>query len=400
MGNLKINKFFLRYELLEPQDQDHRRDETPPPLPARQNYQVVIQKGTPSQKKERESHYTTGKQFLDSVRHHNHDHFAKESNYVSPRVLQENMRQENYQRLESAHRNQEIRNQDHRSPDIRNQDHRSPDIRNQDHRSSEVRGQDHRSPDIRSQEHRNQEIRSQEHRNQEIRNQEHRTYEIRTQEHRNHEARNQEQRNQEHRNHDVRVQEHRNADHIPQNYVKQQKEKYEVKESVYASQREMHKNESHSHQKLGTSTSLPLTHNSGYSIAKSGSNNNLIRYNEYEQYEHKPDRNSKYEIYEEKRTKHEDEVRQREKRTGYDFEETYERRSSKYESDVRNELRFANSEQQNSEGKHEEHDHIRDIKRYYEIPHEFKVGEKVTCLKTTMSERPVPHKVSFSKNYL
>ncbi|XP_051169982.1 signal-induced proliferation-associated 1-like protein 2 [Leptopilina boulardi] len=296
------------YELLEPQDQDHRRDETPPPLPARQNYQVGTSKGI--QKKDRESHYTTGKQFLDSVRHHNHENFLKESNYVSPRVLHDNIRQENY----------------HRSPEIRNQDHRSPDIRN------------------------------------EQKNHDHRIYEA--------------------RNHDHRNQEIRNSDHISQSYVKQQKEKYEHKESLYASQREIHKNELHSHQKLGATTSLPLTQNTGYSVAKSNSNNNLIRY-DYNEYETKSDRNSKYEIYDEKRTKQIDDDVRREKRAGYDFDETYERRGSKYETDlIRNELRL----EQNTEGKHEDH------KRYQDI-HEFKVGDKVTCLKTTMSERPVPHKV-------
>ncbi|XP_033230102.1 signal-induced proliferation-associated 1-like protein 2 [Belonocnema kinseyi] len=284
------------YELLEPQDQDpnHRRDETPPPLPIRQNFQAVTpNKGTPGQKKERESHYSTGKQqFLDSARHHNHDHFVKESNYVSPRVLQESIRQENFQRFENAHRNQE---------------------------------------------------------------------------------------------------------QISQSYVKQQKEKYEVKqENVYASQRDLHKNESQNHQKLAASTSLPLAQNSGYSLAKSGSNNNLIRYNEYDQsnYDNKPDRNSKYDIYEEKCSKHEEEVRHREKRSGYEYDENYERRGSKYEADLlRSDLRHEN-EPQNSEGKRDDHEYSRENKRYYEVPHEFKVGEKVTCLKTTMSERPVPHKVS------
>ncbi|XP_043482719.1 signal-induced proliferation-associated 1-like protein 2 isoform X2 [Leptopilina heterotoma] len=389
------------YELLEPQDQDHRRDETPPPLPARQNYQLGTPKGTPGLKKE--SHYSTGKQFLDSVRHHNHDHFAKESNYVSPRALQENIRQETYQRLENSHRSPDVRNQDHRSPDVRNQDHRSPDVRNQDHRSPDVRNQDHRSPDVRNQDHRSPDVRNQDHRSPDVRSQEHRNQEHRIYEIRNHDPRNNVERRNDSRsheihhnhNHEIRNQEHRNSEHISQSYVKQQKEKYEVKESAYASQREIHKNELHSHQKLGVSTSLPLVQNSSYSVAKSGSNNNLIRYNEYEQYnnETKADRNSKYEIYEEKRTKHEEEVvRQREKRTGYDFEETYERRGSKYESDlIRNELRF--NEQQSAEGKHEDHEHVRDTKRYHEIPHEFKVGDKVTCLKTTMSERPVPHKV-------
>ena len=194
---------------------------------------------------------------------------------------------------------------------------------------------------------------------------------------------------------------HRNQEQISQSYVKLQKEKYEVKqENVYASQRELHKNETHNHQKLAASTSLPLAQNSGYSLPKSGSNNNLIRYNEYDQsnakyeYENKPDRNSKYDIYEEKCNKHEDEVRHREKRTGYEYEENFERRGSKYESDLlRNDLRYE-SELQNSEGKHEDQEHSREHKRYYEVPNEFKVGEKVTCMKTTMSERPVPHKVN------
>jgi hypothetical protein len=97
-----------RYELVEPQEQEGtgRRDGTPPPLPARQNYQAKSNSCTP--KKDKESHYATGKSY-DNARHHNnlHNHEMKESNYVSPRAIQESIRHDNYQRLENAHRNQE-----------------------------------------------------------------------------------------------------------------------------------------------------------------------------------------------------------------------------------------------------------------------------------------------------
>ncbi|KAG7213273.1 hypothetical protein KM043_002573 [Ampulex compressa] len=333
------------YELLEPQDQEngHRADGTPPPpLPARQNYQVLTpSKVVSSQKKDKESHYASGKQFSESSKHHGHDHYAKEGNYVSSKVIQENARHESYQRqLDNAHRGQ---------------------------------------------------------------------------------------------------------DHVTTNYVKLQKEKYEIKqENLYASQRELHKNDLQhhgGHQKLSASNSLPLTQNAVYSLPKSSSNNNLGRYNEYEQpsskfeyegkpdrsskyeyetkpdrsskyeyevkpdrsskyeYEGKPDRNSKYDIQEEKitdrtPTKYDQEIRGHEKRSmGYEYtEETYERRGSKYDMDVsKYEIECQHG---SNERKHVDNsEHNRESLRY-EVPHEFKVNEKVTCLKTTMTERPVPHKVN------
>ncbi|XP_076239000.1 signal-induced proliferation-associated 1-like protein 2 [Calliopsis andreniformis] len=291
------------YELLEPQDQDgsHRTDGTPPPpLPARQNYQVINPKC--SQKKEKESHYASTKQFSENLKHHGMDHYAKEPNYVSAKSLQDSVRHENYQRqLDNAHRNQ---------------------------------------------------------------------------------------------------------DHVSSNYVKLQKEKYEMKqESLYASQRELHKNDMHhvGHQKLSTSNSLPLAQNATYSLPKSSSNSNLGRYNEYEQskceYEGKPDRSSKYEMQDEKmidRTpnKYEQEVRVHEKRTmGYEYpEEVYERRNSKYDMDIAKyeiECQHNANERNNTNGNEQNRESIR-----YDLPHDFKVGEKVTCLKTTISERPVPHKIN------
>ena len=105
---LYLNQFY-RYELLESQDQEsgHKNDGTPPPLPARQNFQS----GTPnklnlSNKKDKEPHYAVAKNF-DNLRHHNHihNHEQKESNYVSPRAIQESIRHENYQRLDNIHRN-------------------------------------------------------------------------------------------------------------------------------------------------------------------------------------------------------------------------------------------------------------------------------------------------------
>lgn len=199
---------------------------------------------------------------------------------------------------------------------------------------------------------------------------------------------------------------HRNQDHVSSNYVKLQKEKYEMKqENLYASQRELHKNDMHhaGHQKLSASNSLPLAQNATYSLPKSSSNSNLGRYNEYEQpkceYDGKADRNLKYDAQDEKmldRTpnKYEQEVRVHEKRTmGYEYpEEVYERRNSKYDMDIAkyeiecphngNERKPGDSSEQNRES-------IR-----YELPHDFKVGEKVTCMKTTMTERPVPHKIN------
>ncbi|XP_012147426.2 signal-induced proliferation-associated 1-like protein 2 isoform X3 [Megachile rotundata] len=288
------------YELLEPQDQEngHRTDGTPPPpLPARQSYQVVTPKS--SQKKDKESHYATSKQFADNSKHHGHDHYAKESNYVSSKAIQEN-----YQRqLENAHRNQE---------------------------------------------------------------------------------------------------------HVASNYVKLQKEKYETKqENLYASQRELHKNDMHhvGHQKLNASNSLPLAQNATYSLPKSNSNNNLGRCNEYEQpkfeYEGKPDRSSKYEVQDEKimdsraANKYEQDVRVHDKRTAnYEYpEEVYERRNSKYEMEIaKYEMECQhgiNERKHNVDNGEQTRESVR-----YELPHEFKVGEKVTCLKTTMSERPVPHKIN------
>ncbi|XP_071565068.1 uncharacterized protein [Temnothorax nylanderi] len=297
------------YELLEPQDQDgnHRPDGTPPPLPVRQNYQAV----TPSksgQKKDK-THYASAKQLVDGSKHreHNHEHYTKESNYVSSKMIQENARHDNYQRqLDNAHRAQ---------------------------------------------------------------------------------------------------------DHVPTNYVKLQKERYEIKqENLYASQRELHKNDvqHHGHQKLGPSNSLPLAHNAVYSLPKSGSNNNLGKYNEYEQssgkYDYetptKPDRNSKYEMQEEKvidrsAAKYEHDVRTHEKRIGYEYsEDIYERRNSKYDVELAKyemECQHGGNERKHNNDSNGEHN--RDLIKY-EMPHDFKVGEKVTCLKTSMSERPVPHKVS------
>ncbi|KAH0946647.1 hypothetical protein HN011_006403 [Eciton burchellii] len=206
---------------------------------------------------------------------------------------------------------------------------------------------------------------------------------------------------------------HRAQDHMAMNYVKLQKERYEIKqENVYTSQRELHKNEVQQHhgghQKLGASNSLPLVHNAVYSLPKSGSNNNLGRYNEYEQssakYDYetpaKPDRNSKYEMQEEKvverpTVKYEHDTRNHpEKRIGYEYpEDIYERRNSKYDMELaKYEIECQHS---NADRKHnnDNGEHSRDSVKY-EIPHDFKVGEKVTCLKTSISERPVPHKVS------
>lgn len=202
---------------------------------------------------------------------------------------------------------------------------------------------------------------------------------------------------------------HRAQDHVTINYVKLQKERYEIKqENLYASQRELHKNDAqhHSgHQKLGASSSLPLAHNAVYSLPKSGSNNNLGRY-EYEQsgskYDYettaKPDRNSKYEMQEEKMMerpiKYDHDIRCHEKRIGYEYsEDIYERRNSKYDVELAKyeiECQHGNNERKhNDSGNELNRDSIR-----YEMPHDFKVGEKVTCLKTSMSERPVPHKVN------
>lgn len=259
-------------------------------MPARQNYQVITPKS--SQKKDKESHYASTKQF-ESSKHHAHDHYAKEPSYVSAKAIQESVRHESYQRQLDNHRNQ---------------------------------------------------------------------------------------------------------DHVSSNYVKLQKEKYEMKqESLYASQRELHKNDAHhvGHQKLSSSNSLPLAQNATYSLPKSGSNSNLGRY-EFEskcEYEGKPDRSSKYEMQDEKmeRTPKYEEVRVHEKRIGYEYsEEVYERRNSKYDVDIaKYEIECHNA----NERKHNDGEQSRESIRY-DLPHDFKVGEKVTCLKTTMSERPVPHKIN------
>nr|XP_034187683.1 signal-induced proliferation-associated 1-like protein 2 isoform X3 [Osmia lignaria] len=294
------------YELLEPQDQEngHRADGTPPPpLPARQSYQIVTPKS--SQKKDKESHYASSKQFSENLKHHGHDHYAKESNYVSSKTIQENnARHDNYQRqLDNVHRNQ---------------------------------------------------------------------------------------------------------DHVTSNYVKLQKEKYEMKqENLYASQRELHKNDVHhiGHQKLNASNSLPLAQNAAYSLPKSNSNNNLGRCNEYEQskfeYEGKADRSPKYEMQDEKmmdnRTavnKYEQDIRVHDKRPiNYEYpEEVYERRNSKYEMEIAKyeiECQHGINERKHVDNGEQTRESIR-----YELPHEFKVGEKVTCLKTTITERPVPHKIN------
>ncbi|XP_015591647.1 signal-induced proliferation-associated 1-like protein 1 [Cephus cinctus] len=287
------------YELLDPQDQDpaHRTDGTPPPLPARHNYQAVTpNKSASNQKKEKESQYASGKQLSENPKHsYGHEHYLRENNYATTRVA-ESGRHENYHRLENVH--------------------------------------------------------------------------------------------------------HRVQDHHGSNYVKLQKERYEIKqENLYASQRDLHKSESHNHQKLTASNSLPLAQNAGYSLPKSGSNNNLMRFNEYEQTSHG---NSKYEIYEEKNccerppvSKYDQDTRPGDKKTiSYDFpEEQYERRG-KYESDmIRNDIKYE-MESQPVIRKLEQTEGNRENIRFEVSAHEFKVGEKVTCLKATMSERPMPHKVS------
>lgn len=303
----------VRYELLEPQDQEssgYRANggTPPPPLPARQSFQMIGPKSC--QKKEKESHYASAKQFSESSKHHGHDHYPKEGNYVSSKVVQDSMRHENYQRqLDNAHRNQQ--------------------------------------------------------------------------------------------------------DHVSTNYVKLQKEKYEMKqENLYASQRELQKGDMHyvTHQKLSASNSLPLAQNAAYSLPKSSSNNNLGRCNEgYEHEGQKQERNSKYEVVgqDEKllldrnaSCKYEQDVRGHEAKRGstinYDYpEEIYERRNSKYDMDVSNKYEIECQHNIN-ERKHGENqiESNRDSSIRYDLPHEFKVGEKVTCLKTTITERPVPHKIN------
>lgn len=221
------------------------------------------------------------------------------------------------------------------------------------------------------------------------------------------------QENARHENYQRQLENAHRQDHVANSYVKMQKERYEIKqENLYASQRELQKNDAQhhgGHQKLTTSNSLPLTHNAIYSLPKSGSNNNIGRY-EYEQagkYDYetpaKPDRNSKYELQEEKversAAKYEHDGRAHEKRIGYEYatEDIYERRNSKYDAELMKYEMECQRECQhgnNLERKHnnEERDNRDSMK--YEMSHDFKVGEKVTCLKTSMSERPVPHKVN------
>ena len=256
----------------------------------------MIASKSSAQRKDKESHYASSKQFSENSKHHQHgqqqqqqqqDHYSKESNYASPKVMQID---NSYQRqLDNSHRH----------------------------------------------------------------------------------------------------------DHVSTNYVKLQKEKYEIgkQESLYASQRELQKNDVHyvTHQKLNASNSLPLAQNASYSLPKSGSNNNLgSRCNEYEQQQHdgKLDRSSKYEtLQDEKRTA----------AISYEYsEEMYERRSSKYDMDVgKYEIDCQHgvpSERKHGGGGENAEQNRESIR--YELPHEFKVGEKVTCLKTSISERPVPHKIN------
>ncbi|XP_043269445.1 signal-induced proliferation-associated 1-like protein 1 isoform X2 [Venturia canescens] len=336
-----------RYELSETHDQDpnHRTDGTPPPLPARQIHQGM----TPSKnsgtkiKEQRESHYSSAKALTESVKQHynnQHDHYAKENNYVSPRAIHENVRHQdnNYSRIEN-----------------------------------------------------NGCVRS--------------------------------------------------NDHVTTNHVKIQKEKYEIKhENIYASQRELHKNDAptqqHTHQKLAASNSLPLAQNVGYSLPKSTSNNNLMRYNEYDQTSHDrntvkyeyevagivstsrnakidyelrnpvertskyeydgkngglkhehdaknvTDRNSKYDLYDER---NDDRAR---------FEQSsrsHDKRSSAYE--LMDNCYDHQSAQMNEKKIDDMNEANRDSVRY-DVSHDFKVGEKVTCLKASITERAVPHKVS------
>lgn len=83
-------------------------------------------------------------------------------------------------------------------------------------------------------------------------------------------------------------------------------------------------------------------------------------------------------------SRHHEEVRMREKRSiSYQYpEEVHEKRGSKYDLEASKHCNVENVSLGNEEFAR------------YDIPHEFKVGEKVTCLKTSISERPVPHKVS------
>lgn len=191
--------------------------------------------------------------------------------------------------------------------------------------------------------------------------------------------------------------------------MKIQKEKYEIRqESLYASQRDLHKNEVHyvSHQKLSGSSSMPLVQSATYSLPKPCSNNNLSRCNEYE-HDGKVDRTSKYDTVQEEKIldrgaamgKYEQELRIHEKRItaaaniNHEYpEEVYERRGSKYDMDMSKyeiECQHGVSERKHADNVEQSRECIR-----YELPHEFKVGEKVTCLKTSITERPVPHKIN------
>lgn len=239
----------------------------------------------------------------------------------------------------------------------------------------------------------------------------------------------------------------RGPDHVTTSYVKLQKEKYEIKqENIYASQRELHKNDSghqqqHGHQKLTASNSLPLAQNASYSLPKSSSNNNLIRYNEYDQAAHDranakyetegsvpatgrnakaefegrsvSDRNSKYEYdtkngsternpkneYEgksqtDRNSKYEICEERNDERMQVRYEQSnraHEKRSSAYE--IVDNCYDQKYDLQSQLVGDKKIDDINDAVRY-EVPHDFKVGEKVTCLKTSMTERAVPHKVS------
>lgn len=313
----------VRYELLEPQDQEGTGYRTstgtpPPPLPARQSFQMIASKSS-SQRKDKESHYASSKQFSENSKHHHgqqqQDHYAKDGNYASSKAVQadNNARHDSYQRqLDNVHRSSQ--------------------------------------------------------------------------------------------------------DHVPSSYVKLQKEKYEIskQENLYASQRELQKNDMHyvTHQKLNSSNSLPLAQNASYSLPKSSSNNNLgSRCNEYEQqqqHDGKLERNSKYDAQDEKvllldrtSSKYEQDARAHEKRTttiNYEYaEEIYERRNSKYDMDIGKyeiDCQHGVTERKHAgSGSGDSVEQNRESIRY-ELPHEFKVGEKVTCLKTSISERPVPHKIN------
>lgn len=309
---------------MEPQDQEGTGYRTstgtpPPPLPARQSFQMIASKSS-SQRKDKESHYASSKQFSETSKHHHgqqqQDHYAKDGgNYASSKAVQadNNARHDSYQRqLDNVHRSSQ--------------------------------------------------------------------------------------------------------DHVPSSYVKLQKEKYEIskQENLYASQRELQKNDMHyvTHQKLNTSNSLPLAQNASYSLPKSSSNNNLgSRCNEYEQqqqHDGKLERNSKYDAQDEKvllldrtSSKYEQDARAHEKRTAtinYEYaEEIYERRNSKYDMDIGKyeiECQHGVTERKHAgSGGGDSVEQNRESIRY-ELPHEFKVGEKVTCLKTSISERPVPHKIN------